>query len=127
MLSDKLYRGIKRSQPSFITPAGNISSAMFKDENGVSVDRAMQRTENEAIERLKDSFGKRLKGVVSLSEKSVSDAAAVLIPAPSRDNPYHAEIYKNIQKEMLTRVQQLILADSCSLIYIDDSVNWNVV
>ena len=47
-----LYRAIKRSQPSTITQRKGklrVSSALFKDENGVSVDKKMKRTEEAAL------------------------------------------------------------------------------
>lgn len=122
---DTLYRGIKRSQPSFIRPDNKtVTSAMFKDEYGVSVDRQMERSKEDAVNQIKKFFNKRLKGIASFSEKDVQFAKACLIPAPTDNNPYHAEIYKNEGKEMLSRVQQLQLADSCRLIYLDDNVKW---
>ena len=128
MLADTLYRGIKRSQPSFIRPDGKtVTSAMFKDENGVSVDRQMERTAEEALAQIKKFFDRRLKGVAKLSESDVKQAAAVLIPAPTSANPYHGEIYRNTQKEMLTKIQQLKLADCCRLVYLDESIEWNKV
>lgn len=126
MSNDNLYRGIKRSQPSFITPRGTISSAMFKDEKGVSVDRQMGRHEEEAVQQMKDFFSNRLKGIASLPEDSIIRALAVLIPAPTENNPYHAEIYRNVHKEMLSKIQQLQLADSCTLIYLDENVRWTM-
>ena len=126
MSADNLYRGIKRSQPSFIRPDGKtVTSAMFKDENGVSVDRQMERTPEAALGQIKSFFAKRLKGVAVLTESDVEQADAALIPAPTSANLYHAEIYKNFEKEMLTRVQQLRLADRCRLVYLDKNVEWN--
>ena len=99
MSADNLYRGIKRSQPSFIRPDGKtVTSAMFKDENGVSVDRQMERTPEAALGQIKSFFAKRLKGVAVLTESDVEQADAALIPAPTSANPYHAEIYKNFEK-----------------------------
>ena len=125
---DTLYRGIKRSQPSFIRPDGrSVTSALFKDANGVSVDRKMERTEDEALEKMKKYFETRLKGIVSLSEMDVENVNAYLLPAPTKNNPYHAEIYKNCNKEMLSNLQQLRLADSCRLIFFDNEMAWSKV
>ena len=124
----ELYRIIKRSKPDTIKRRNGkvigISSALFKDEEGVSVDQKKERSENEAINGLKNFFGSRLKGVVSLLESDVADAEAVLIPKPSKNLPYHAEIHKNYDEILLDDVQALQLADSCNLILFDEDLAW---
>lgn len=59
-----LYRVIIRSQPDTIDNAGRPTSALFKQENGVSVDRDGERDEQDIIGAFKDRFGKRYKGLV---------------------------------------------------------------
>lgn len=79
------------------------------------------------MKHLKKYFEKRLKGIVSLSEMDVENVNAYLLPAPTKNNPYHAEIYKNCNKEMLSNLQQLQLADSCRLIFFDNEMAWSIV
>ena len=125
---DKLYRVIKRSKPDTIKrrngKAVGVSSALFKDEKGVSVDQQKERTETETIDELKEFFDKRLKGVVRLFESDVTTAGAVLIQKPSDKLPYHAEIHKNYNEVLLSDVQALQLADNCTLILLDENVGW---
>ena len=120
-----MYRAVKRSRPDTLTPDGKrVLSALFKDENGVSVDCRKGRTEAEAIDRLKSFFHTRLKAVGSLSGNCVAEAGACVISDASEKNPYHALIYKNSCRESLTALQALKLADGCSLVYIDKTVKW---
>ena len=124
-----LYRAIKRSQPSTVIQRKGklrVSSALFKDENGVSVDKKMQRTEETAIQKLKDYFSRRLKGIVKLTELDVNHANAVVIPKPSIENQYHAEIHKNHNEIMLDDIQALQLADSCQFVFFDEEKDWSI-
>ena len=61
-----LYRAVKRSQPSTIDSTGRPTSALFKQDNGVSVDRDGQRDEQLIIDTVKANFQKRFKGLVSV-------------------------------------------------------------
>ncbi len=124
-MDDTLYRCVKRSQPSCIGYDGKITSALFKDPDGVSVDMKGDRTEDKAISDMRAYFNKRLKGIASLLELHVHQAHAFLYPDPKAGNPYHAELYKNEQKEELTRVQRLQLADSCKLVFWDENNKWS--
>lgn len=122
----ELYRIIKRSKPDTIKRRNGkvvgVSSALFKDECGVSVDQKMDRSEDESIDGLKSFFKQRLKGVASLFVSDVVNAEAVLISKPSKKLPYHAEIHKSHDEILLDDVQALQLADNCNLIYLDK--NW---
>lgn len=122
----KLYRVIKRSKPDTIKRRNGkiigVSSALFKDEKGVSVDQKKERTETETIDELKNFFDKRSKGIVSLLESDVTDTEAVLIPKPSVYSPYHAEIHKSHKEILLDDVQALQLADSCNFVFLDENV-----
>ena len=49
IINEVLFRAIKRSQPKSITRKGKVASALFKDDNGVSVDKGDGRTTEEVI------------------------------------------------------------------------------
>lgn len=55
--SEILYRAVKRSQPDTIDEHGKPTPALFKDDNGVSVDRDGDRFEPEIIDCFKNRFG----------------------------------------------------------------------
>ncbi|MCD8022175.1 MAG: hypothetical protein LUF30_04125 [Lachnospiraceae bacterium] len=46
---------------------GRPTSALFKQDNGVSVDRDGQRSEKTIIYAFKDRFSRRFKGLVKVS------------------------------------------------------------
>lgn len=121
---ETLYRVIKRSFPDFIKRRRNgtigISSACFKDKNGVSVGRKIDRSEDDVKQAFGKVFKTRMKGMVKLFGKDVENAKAILLNKPSRDDPYHAEIHKNDNEIELDDLQALQLADTCHIIYIDE-------
>ena len=61
-----LYRVIKRSQPDSMDEKGRPTSALFKQDNGVSVDRDGDRDEKIIIKTFKERFDKRFKGLVKV-------------------------------------------------------------
>lgn len=126
---DILYRAIKRNRPKLVTQNGinlRVSSAFFKDENGVSVDRKMQRDEEMALLQIKNNFDKRLKGIVKLSESDVTNVNAIVVPKPTNNNKYHAEIHKSCSEIMLDDIQAIQLADVCCVIFFDYEKPWTV-
>lgn len=46
-----------------------------------------------------------------------------VIPAPT-ENPYHAEIFENEDKEPLSQLKALILADNAEVIDYEPKVKW---
>ncbi|BDZ77062.1 hypothetical protein [Claveliimonas bilis] len=118
-----LYRVIKRSQPDTVDNNGHPTSALFKQEDGVSVDRDGERRESTIIETFKNRFEKRFKGLVKVQASVCIDNAMAVIPE-TKSNIYHAEIFENTNKEPLTQLKALILADSSEMVVYDSSVEW---
>lgn len=118
-----LYRVIKRSQPDTVDNNGHPTSALFKQEDGVSVDRDGERRESTIIETFKNRFEKRFKGLVKVQASVCIDNAMAVIPE-TNSNIYHAEIFENTNKEPLTQLKALILADSSEMVVYDSSVEW---
>ena len=64
-----LYRVIKRSLPRWAQPFlgddgyYHLTSAVFKDKNGNSVDRDGGRVEQKVVSFIRDNFGERAKGI----------------------------------------------------------------
>lgn len=110
-----LYRGIDSIH--WDSEKGHISSAAFKNKNGVSVDRDGGRTEQECVRQLisKRAFaviGKLLAGNVRLLP-----AAVVYNPTP--DNKYHSEIHSSNEKVELTDRQARSLSRNSAVIFTD--------
>jgi len=115
-----LYRVVKRSQPATIDELGNPTSALFKQDDGVSVDRDGGRLETEIIDRFKGCFGQRFKGLVRIGADVCIDNDIAVIP----DHGYHAEIFDDYQKTPLSQLKALILADSCKVVAFESTVDW---
>ena len=117
------YRVIFRSKPYWIKN-GHPTSAFFKSENGVSMDKKGQRTEDDVCDAFKLRFSKTLKGVVKLPDEAVKKAEAYVKQAASLKNPYHVELYNDKTEAPLTILKALILADASSVLFINDKPSW---
>lgn len=118
--NEKLYRVVKRSQPDTINEQGRPTSALFKQDDGVSVDRDGGRSESEIICCVKNKFSTRFKGLVCVGADICIDNDMAVIP----DHDYHAEIFDNLQKTPLSQLNALILADSCIVVTFERDVEW---
>lgn len=118
--SEILYRVVKRSQPDTIDEHGKPTSALFKDDSGVSVDRDGGRSEPEVVDRFKNFFGQRFKGLVRVGADVCIDNNMAVIP----DDGYHAEIFDDFQKTPLSQLKALILADSCRVVTFENNIAW---
>ena len=123
---ETLYRVIKRSRPDCVTKNNGISPALFKDPNGVSVDRDGGRSEDDIIRYIVDStFEKRAKAIVSLVSAVCFEIGVDIIPAPSVLNPFHANIFLN-DNEQIGNLQALQLADRCKIVYYNSAMEWTI-
>ena len=121
--NELLYRVIKRSQPDSMNEKGRPTSALFKQENGVSVDRDGKRNEVAIIETFKARFDKRFKGLVKVGADICIDNDIVVIPETS-SNIYHAELFENVDKDPLVQLKALILADQSEVVIYEPEVKW---
>lgn len=118
-----LYRAVKRSQPDAISEDGSPTSALFKQDNGVSVDRDGGRVEEEIIETFKARFTTRFKGLFRVGADICIDHSMAVIPA-DKTNEYHAEIFDDFDKTPLSQLNALILADSAQIVTYCSNVQW---
>lgn len=121
--NELLYRVIKRTQPDSMDENGRPTSALFKQDNGVSVDRDGDRGEEVIIKTFKNRFDKRFKGLVKVGANICIDHNMAVIPETS-SNIYHAEIFENTDKDPLGQLNALILADSSEVVTYEPEVNW---
>lgn len=121
--NELLYRVIKRSQPDSMDEKGRPTSALFKQENGVSVDRDGERNEVAIIETFKGRFDKRFKGLVKVGADICIENDMAVIPETSL-NIYHAEIFENMDKDPLGQLKALILADQSEVVIYEPEVKW---
>ena len=121
--NEMLYRVIKRSQPDTMDNDGHPTSALFKQEDGVSVDRDGERDEQDSIRAFKERFGKRYKGLVRVGANICIDNNMAVIPETS-SNIYHAEIFENLERDPLGQLKALILADKSEVVTYEPEVDW---
>ena len=123
--NEQLYRAVKRSKPDWLDDNNRPTSAMFKDANGVSVDRDCAREEPEIINFMCDvSLPKRVKGIVRLSASECFETGAKVKAAPSEINPYHANILLDAADIRRYNIQALKLARASKLVFFDETKEW---
>ena len=121
--NELLYRVIKRSQPDSMDEKGRPTSALFKQDNGVSVDRDGGRNEEVIIKMFRERFDRRFKGLVKIGANVCIDNSMAVIPETSI-NIYHAEIFENEDKVPLGQLKALILADCSDVVVYEPEVKW---
>lgn len=123
-IKEKLYRAVKRSKPDTLNAKNKATSALFKGEKGISVDRDMGRAETEVIDALKKHFKERCKAIVTFPARECKENGILIVPTPSQGNVFHAELYDGEERNELTSVQCLILADISTTVYYNNEIQW---
>ena len=94
------------------------------DEDGISVDRDIGRSDQEIASSFKERF-KRNKGYYGSAKFSAKEARELLTlffkPSPSKRNPYHALILKNENEEKVDLASIIILASITKIYDINES------
>ena len=84
-----------------------LTSAAFKDPEGLSVDRVYDRELETAVE----TIGAKLEGsVVSVTVGDCHEANAIVKYKPLVDNDYHSEIHQSEKVALLTKGNARALA-----------------
>lgn len=90
------------------------SSAAFKDKNGLSVDRAGQRTDAEAVEYAKNHLhGFIVAATVEMCRKANVSPKYL----PSKTTPYHSELHGSETTKPFSPMQALTLARNVIILY----------
>lgn len=114
--SELLYRGVL-PDGVFWKADGQLSSAAFKTrsgENGISVDRQMGRSHEEALVFTLS----HLRGtIVTVSIEDVHDCKADVQSDPIDGNPFHTLIIKDPDSPRLTGGQAKHLAKAAKIVY----------
>jgi len=91
---ETLLRSVKPIE-LFMHKDGTLTSAAFKDSDGLSVDRTGDHTLEQAVEFAQHHLTGVIVGVTVLQCKQV-EAVVKYLPVP--DNNYHSEIHRNEEK-----------------------------
>ena len=88
---------------------GTLSSAAFKDPNGLSVNRTGDNTLSEAVEIMKAT--PLIGTIVYVTVPDCYDVEAAIIYAPIEGDIYHSEIHRNQDVVPLNKRQAKRLAE----------------
>ena len=113
-----------RKAPLFFHNDGTVSSALFKDGNGVSVDKDHLRSieeiikdeerlhrHNISVEEERETPSKQLSAIVSIDRGIIEEQLVTVIDDPIiPTNPHHCLLYKNQNKDKLTKSQARALS-----------------
>ncbi len=108
-ITEKLFRAVYPPEVAamFWRKDGSVSSAAFADPKGLSVDRAGDRSDDEAVSMMMSRFE---GSIVSLYVKNCMDIGAVVKYLPSKSNIYHSEIHGSQDVPLLSKQQRYYLA-----------------
>ncbi len=100
---ESLFRKIPNN-PVMKREDGSISSAVFKDSKGCSVDRQLDRELKDVF----DSFITRFNDVQAIADVKYQDCIdvnTIVKEVPLENNKYHCEIHRSEEKAQLTSGQ----------------------
>lgn len=106
---EKLYRAVYPPEimPLFWKENGEISSAVFKDKKGLSVERAGDRLEDNVISDMCLFF---TGSIISILVSDCIACKAILKYLPTRRSKYHSEIHGAENRILLSQSQCKYLA-----------------
>ena len=112
--NEKIYRAVLPVS-MYWKNNGTVSSAAFKDKNGLSTDRAGGRITKECVLFMRS---RRRGAVVSVTVKMCNEVNAILKFLPIKDeDEYHSEIHKSQETILLTDKQAKYLAHNAKIEY----------
>lgn len=109
--SETLFKAIKPI--NHLWKEGVPSSAAFKDSKGLSVDRDGGRSKSECIAVLQERIG--TKAVVSFRAGECRSIGVMPLAKPLMNNPFHAEVHRNLTEVSLSPSQAKKLRDLAKL------------
>lgn len=116
---EELYRAVypPSIMPMFWKENGELSSAVFKDKKGLSVERSGKRDEADAIKALRKSF---VGLIVSVYVRNCFACGAIVRYLPTQRSKYHSEIHGSVDRKLLNQSQCKYLANMAK-IYVEES------
>lgn len=115
---EELYRVVINTPNFYLEDQGRISSAVFKDTGGCSVDRQKNRSREESCSFLVDAQKDNRNGIRAVAIVKVHqcyDVNATVFPKPTDANEFHCEILGENGEPPLTSGQAKKLS-RCALV-----------
>ena len=108
-LNEKLYRAVYPPEimPMFWKENGELSSAVFKDKNGLSAERAGGRDENAVVTAMRLFF---YGAIFSITAGDCRSCDAIIKYLPTQRSMFHSEIHGSKDRKMLSQSQCKYLA-----------------
>lgn len=110
-----LYRSVPNKAEYWSESEQRLTSAVFSDSVGVSVDRDGSRSEDEIIASFDSRFPPDC-GIVSIIAQQCREIGAFPVPKPTDDNPHHAYIQQSQDQVLLSKSTQRKLRRSCTIV-----------
>ncbi len=112
-LNEKLFRAIRPINFLWDNEFNRPSPAAFKDKNGLSVEKAGQRTTNDVLESLSKKHN--TETIVEISVKQCVQIDTYPINAPSHTNRYHVEIHNSPTEKLIEANKRRKMAEICTI------------
>lgn len=107
---ERLFRAVPKNKPN-MWKDGKITSAVFKDSKGLSVDRQWHRTISEAVDAVLSVRSDGEWGVVSVTKKIFDEVDALCLYKPIKNkNLFHSEIHRYTKTPTLSKYQARYLS-----------------
>ena len=108
-VNEKLFRAVypPEIRPLFWKENGEVSSAVFKDKKGLSVERAGNRDELTIVDSMRRFF---YGVIISVRTQDCWVCRAVLKYLPTKRSLYHSEIHGSEDRVLLSQSQCKYLA-----------------
>lgn len=118
-VDEKLYRAVYPPSYGAIywKKDGTLSSAVFKDRRGLSVERGYFRKDDDVIEEMKKFFA---GCIVSFTVQNCKEVDAVIKYKPTSRSKYHSEVHGSEDKILLSSGQCRKLAQAVKIEYYQD-------
>ena len=106
---EKLYRAVFPPDIAqmYWRKDGTVSSAVFADPKGLSVDRGNYRNDREVLTDMSTRF---IGSILRIYVKNCVDIGCLIRYLPSRKNPYHSEIHGSDRAVLLSKQQRYYLS-----------------
>ncbi len=113
--NESLYRAVYPPEMNrmYWKDEEHISSAVFLDKKGLSVERGNFRADDEVVKEMKNSF---IGKIIAVTVKQCLNVNAHVVYKPTRRSHYHSEIHGSEKHIMLSPSQRRFLAANSRLV-----------
>lgn len=121
---EKLFRAVYPPTvlPIFWKENGKISSAAFKDKNGLSVERSHNRSDNAVIKDMLYFFHGH---ILTVTVKDCENCNAIVKYLPTKRSVYHSEIHGSNEKNYYHNLNASIWLIMQLYVYRNNSLRQN--